>query len=44
MKTQQVVDHGGLADAPWTQEQNHGLGGDLPICTVCDRQTHNETA
>ena len=42
MKTQQVVDHGGLADAPRPQEQNHGLRGDLTICTVCDKDTHRK--
>lgn len=35
VKTQQVVDHGGLANTPGSQEQNHGLRGDLCICTVC---------
>lgn len=36
VQTQQVVDHGGFADAPRPQEQNHGLRGDLTVCTGCD--------
>ena len=28
----EVVDHGGFANAPWSQEQDHWLGRDLPIC------------
>ncbi len=42
MKTQQVVDHGGLADTPRPQEQNHGLGGDLTICTVGHKDRHRK--
>lgn len=33
MKTQQVVDHGGLANTPGSKEQNHWFRGDLPICS-----------
>lgn len=42
VQTQQVVDHGRLANAPWSQEQNHGLRGDLTICTVCDKDRHKK--
>lgn len=31
-QAKEVVDHGGFANAPWPQEQDHRLGCDLPIC------------
>lgn len=32
MHAQEVIDHGGLSYTPGSQEQHHGLGGNLSIC------------
>lgn len=31
LQAQEVIDHGRLSYTPWSQEQHHGFGGDLPI-------------